>query len=95
MTDETLTRLESPEFEPEPTDAVCKCRKCGVVKPLTSEYFPRNKRRKCGLARKCHLCNREDVKAWVIENRKAYNRNQRTRYARRRALKRSASQEKK
>lgn len=57
-----------------------RCDTCNAVNPASAEFFPRNKRRKDGLAARCHVCNREITNAWTKENRSKVNRNQQRRY---------------
>lgn len=44
------------------------CRKCGIEKPSTPEYFVRNKAKRGGLETVCHECNRARVSQWQKDN---------------------------
>lgn len=57
-----------------------RCDVCGEVKPLTNEYWPRNRARKSGFGTRCHVCNRVAVRSWADSNRPKVNRQQQKRY---------------
>lgn len=44
------------------------CKKCGIEKPLTEEFFPPRKDSKTGFRSDCRDCNRNRSKAWRAEN---------------------------
>lgn len=44
------------------------CSKCGEEKPFTIQYFPKDKRNKCGLSYRCKLCNNEHAKEYRENN---------------------------
>lgn len=44
------------------------CKKCGIEKPATEEYFPKSKSCKDGLEGTCRICAAERSKQWYASN---------------------------
>lgn len=49
------------------------CNKCGQEKPLTSEYWHKNKYRKDGFQGECKVCRNNANKLYRLENKEYYN----------------------
>lgn len=49
------------------------CKKCGCTKPLTSDFWHREKTLKTGFGNKCKMCRRADNRRWLADN-KEYRR---------------------
>lgn len=45
------------------------CKKCGIEKPSTSEYYPKSKTSKDGVENTCKECVKERTKKWRLENK--------------------------
>lgn len=65
-----------------------RCSKCGVLKPWTAEFYPRDRSQAAGFAHRCKECDRisrraatdparnsERAKRWARENRKRHSAN--------------------
>ena len=49
------------------------CKKCGIEKPSTSEYYPKSKTSKDGVQNTCKECVKERTKKWRLENKDRLN----------------------
>jgi hypothetical protein len=48
-----------------------KCKICGEFKPLTSEFFCRDRKLKCGFSNRCKTCKNRLRKPYALRNREA------------------------
>ena len=63
-------------------DKLKKCNKCGIEKPLTKEYFHRNKNKKDGFVEMCKECRNKYAKDYREENKEKISNSRKEHYQR-------------